>query len=145
MGTSSLREPLQESNEKNDLPLGSITKCIPLFWWRSGSVGVGISGEIDGEWPVDSVGLDNVSDEGGHGNASVFDFGVTKEGDGVIVGVSPDGCGGEFERIVKLKFTRDGRVSCSNIHDSREAKTEHRIEQQFSRTHLQDGVGLLSN
>lgn len=56
---------------------------------------------------MDSVGLDNVSDEGCHGNASVFDFGVTEEGDGVIVGVSPDGCGGELERIVELKCTSD--------------------------------------
>jgi hypothetical protein len=34
----------------------------------------------------------------------VFDLRVTEESDGVIVGVSPDGCGGELKRIVELKF-----------------------------------------
>jgi hypothetical protein len=104
MGTSRLREPFQEPNEKDDLPLGSIRKSIPLFWWGSSRVGVWVSGKVDGEGPVDSVRLDNVPDEGCHCNASVFDLTVTEECDGVIVGVSPDGCGGEFERIVELKI-----------------------------------------
>ena len=47
--------------------------------------------------------MDNVPDEGCHGYAAVFDFRMTEESDGVIVGVSPDGCGGELKRIVELK------------------------------------------
>jgi hypothetical protein len=51
---------------------------------------------------VDSVRLDDVPDEGCHCNASVLNFRMTKEGDGFIVGVSPDGCCGKLEGIVEL-------------------------------------------
>lgn len=93
MSSGSLGEPFKESNEKDDLPLGCIGKSIPLFRGRSGGVGEGRSVEGSGPGEVDSVGLDNVSYKGGHGDASVLDFRVAEECDGFVVGASPDGGG----------------------------------------------------
>jgi hypothetical protein len=61
MGSCSLGKPLKESDEDDDLPLSSITKSIPLL--RRGSSSVRVWGSIsgDGEWPVESVGLNDVS------------------------------------------------------------------------------------
>eukprot|EP01083_Nonionella_stella_P219957 787424_1 len=96
-------EPLEESDEEDDLPLGGGGEGVPLFRRRSGGAGEGGAVEGDGPGEADAVGLDDVSYEGGHGDAAVLDFGVTEEGDGVVVGVSPDGGGGELEGIVELQ------------------------------------------
>ena len=61
MGSSSLRPPLKESNEENDLPLSRIRKCIPLLRRGSSSVWVRSSIGLDREWEVDSVALNDVS------------------------------------------------------------------------------------
>ena len=76
-----LGEMFQETNEKDDLPLGGIRKSIPLLWWRSSIRWEWLSSESHWPWPVDSVGLDDVSDEGGHGNTSVLDLCLAKEAD----------------------------------------------------------------
>mmetsp|Transcript_24676 Transcript_24676/g.34827 ORF Transcript_24676/g.34827 Transcript_24676/m.34827 type:complete len:259 (-) Transcript_24676:66-842(-) len=113
MVTGRLREPFQESNEKDDLPLGGIRKSIPLL--RRGSSGEGVRRSISGdrEGEVNSVGLDDVSDEGSHGNTAVLDLSMTQEGDGGFVGLTPDGGGGQFQRIVILQ-NRVGLLSESH-------------------------------
>mmetsp|Transcript_374 Transcript_374/g.786 ORF Transcript_374/g.786 Transcript_374/m.786 type:complete len:257 (+) Transcript_374:270-1040(+) len=103
MGASGLGVPFEETDEKDDLPLSGGGEGIPLFWWGSGGGGEGSS--VEGNWPgeVDSVRLDDVTYERGHGDTSVFDFRLTEECNGLIVGVSPDGGGGELKRIVELQ------------------------------------------
>jgi hypothetical protein len=68
--------PFEETNEENDLPLGGGGESIPLFWWRAGRGGEGRA--VEGNWPgeMNSVRLDNVAHEGGHGHTSVLDFGL---------------------------------------------------------------------
>ena len=102
MSTRGFGVPFEESNKKDDLPFGSGGERIPLFWWRAGSRGEGSA--VEGNWPgeVNAVGLDNVSHEGGHGHASVLDFGLTQEGNGGVVGVAPDGGAGELQWVVEL-------------------------------------------
>mmetsp|Transcript_13970 Transcript_13970/g.39761 ORF Transcript_13970/g.39761 Transcript_13970/m.39761 type:complete len:302 (-) Transcript_13970:268-1173(-) len=98
-----LGELLQEPDEEDDLPLGSIREGIPLLWRRTGVEREWRS--LGGHWPrpVDAVGLHDVPDEGRHGNASVLDLGLSQESDGGLVAFSPDGGGGELQRIVVLQ------------------------------------------
>ena len=111
VSASGFTEPFQKSNEENDLPLGSIRECIPLFRRGSSGVGVGSATEISGEGPVNSVGLNNVSDEGGHGNTSVLDLTLTQECDGFVIGVTPDSGGGKLKWIVELLYIKKQELS----------------------------------
>ncbi len=68
--SADLTPGFQEKNESEDLPLGGIADLVPEFRWvvvgrESGSV------HLHGPWEFDSVGVDNVSDEGEHSNTSV--------------------------------------------------------------------------
>lgn len=98
-----LTEEFQESNEKDDLPLGGLWHGIPLF-----GRGKTIEGDIASNgWPGEKeVGLDTVSNEGSHGNTSVLDLGVTKVANGGLVTVSPDGSTGQLKGIIVLRSTR---------------------------------------
>mmetsp|Transcript_2468 Transcript_2468/g.5536 ORF Transcript_2468/g.5536 Transcript_2468/m.5536 type:complete len:275 (-) Transcript_2468:531-1355(-) len=95
----------QEEDEPEDLPLRVIGDFVPKLrrvvscWERS---------SIHHHWPreFDSVGVDNVSNEGKHGNTSVLDFGVSEESDSGIVSLFPEVPGRKTKRIVVL----DGRV-----------------------------------
>ena len=60
----------QESNEGENLPLSAVTDTVPKLR------GVGSGGErssihLHGPWELDSVGVDDVSNEGEHSNTSV--------------------------------------------------------------------------
>jgi len=61
MGSGGLGPPFKESDEDDDLCLGSSAEGIPLL--RRGSSGEWVWGSVsgDGEWEVNSVGLNNVS------------------------------------------------------------------------------------
>lgn len=61
MCSGSLGEPLEESDEEENLPFGGVGHSIPLLWGGS-SVG-GEWGSVEAHWPreVDSVGLNDVS------------------------------------------------------------------------------------
>mmetsp|Transcript_34993 Transcript_34993/g.73435 ORF Transcript_34993/g.73435 Transcript_34993/m.73435 type:complete len:251 (+) Transcript_34993:182-934(+) len=90
----------QEEDEPEDLPLRVIGDFVPKLrrvvscWERS---------SIHHHWPreFDSVGVDNVSNEGKHGNTSVLDLGVTQKPDGLFVGLSPELGFGQVQRIVE--------------------------------------------
>ena len=60
----------QEGNEAEDLPLGGITDFVPKLR-RVGVVRERSSIHLHGPWELDSVGVDNVSNEGEHSNTSV--------------------------------------------------------------------------
>ena len=62
----------QESNEGENLPLGTVANGIPKLR-RVGVVRERSSIHLHGPWELDSVGVDNVSNEGEHGNTSVPD------------------------------------------------------------------------
>jgi hypothetical protein len=97
-----LREVLQETNEKDDLPLGSIRKSIPLLRWRASIRRESTSIESHRPGEVDSVGLDNVSNKSSHGNATMFDLSLTQESNCSVVAVSPDRSIGQLKRVVVL-------------------------------------------
>ena len=99
------REKFQESNEKDDLPFGGFGHGIPLFR-RGKAITDCDSSSNTGPWEADSVGLNTVSDEGGHSDTSVLDLRVTQETNGGFVGVSPHGSGGQLKRIVVLRVER---------------------------------------
>ncbi len=103
VSSSSLREPFQESNEENDLPLGGVTESIPLLRWRASIRWERSAIGRDWPWEVDAIGLDNVTNKGSHGHATVLDLGVTQESNGLFIGVTPDGDGGKLKRIVVLE------------------------------------------
>ena len=68
--TANFTPDLQEGNEAEDLPLSGITDLVP----KLRRVGVGRergSVHLHGPWELDSVGVDNVSNEGEHSNTSV--------------------------------------------------------------------------
>ena len=95
-----LTPELKESDESKDLPLGVVSDGVPE------SRGVGLRGEggsvhLHGPWELDSVGVDNVSYEGEHGNTSVLDLSMTEESNGGLVGSSPESSLGEVKRIVE--------------------------------------------
>lgn len=92
----------QESDEKDDLPLGSFGHGIPLLRGRE-SAHRDTSTDC-GPWETDSVGLDNVSYEGSHGNASVLDLRMAQKVDGSLIAFAPDGGARQLEGIVELKF-----------------------------------------
>mmetsp|Transcript_42664 Transcript_42664/g.62274 ORF Transcript_42664/g.62274 Transcript_42664/m.62274 type:complete len:282 (+) Transcript_42664:181-1026(+) len=89
---------LKESNEKNDLNTGSKRKSIPLL--RGGKISGGERSSIQGHgpWEVD-VGLNAVSNEGGHGNTSVLDLGLTEPSNGEFIALSPEGGISKTKRI----------------------------------------------
>ena len=94
-----LTPELKERDESEDLPLGGVRDGIPE------SRGVGLRREassvhLHGPRELDSVGVDNVSNEGEHSNTSVLDLSVTEETDGGLVAGSPELGIGEVERIV---------------------------------------------
>ena len=100
-----LSPELKEANEAKDLPLGLVRDGVP----KSRGVGLGRergSVHLHGPRELDSVGVDNVSDEGGHGDTAVLDLGMTEETDGGLVGGSPELGLGEVQGIVEL----DNRV-----------------------------------
>lgn len=97
-----LREPFEEADEEEDLPLGGVAERVPLFGGGSGRGGEGGAVERDRPGEGVSVRLDDVPDEGGHCDATVLDFGVTEEGDGLVLAVSVDGRGGKLKGIVEL-------------------------------------------
>jgi hypothetical protein len=55
-------------------------------------------------WPVNSVRLHNVSNEGCHGDTSVLDFCLAQEANGCVVRLTPDGDSGQFKWIVVLSL-----------------------------------------
>ncbi len=82
---------------------------------------MGSSGKSLCPWE-DEVGLNNVSNEGEHGNTSVLDLGLTKPSDGGLISLSPEVLIGEGKRIIEsdngvevlgkcLKVTLGGRKS----------------------------------
>mmetsp|Transcript_13950 Transcript_13950/g.28799 ORF Transcript_13950/g.28799 Transcript_13950/m.28799 type:complete len:275 (-) Transcript_13950:14-838(-) len=101
----------QEGNEGENLPLGGIANSIPECRWvcvvrERGSV------HLHGPWEFDSIGMDNVSNEGEHGNTSVLDLSMTQESNGLFVCGSPEFGFSQVQRIVELdnrvKFTSQG-------------------------------------
>lgn len=113
VSSGGLREPLQESDYEKDLPLSNIRKGIPLLW-RGTSI-IWEWGAIRGDWPweVCAVGLGDVTNKGKHSNTSMLDLRVTQEGDGILVGVTPDSGAGKLKRVVELALSlgRIGSVS----------------------------------
>ena len=103
MSSVGLREVLQEANEKDNLPLCSIRESIPLLRRRSSLKGKRSS--IKSHWPreVNSVGLDNVTNEGSHSNTSVLNLGMAQESDGSGLVTTPDGSVSQLKRIVVLQ------------------------------------------
>ncbi len=61
--------PLEETNESDDLNLGSHGKCIPLL--RRGQINARWRVSSEGGPREDKVRLNNVSNEGSHGNTAV--------------------------------------------------------------------------
>jgi len=102
VGTSGLREPLEEANKEDDLPLGSVGEGIPLL--RGAAGGSGDTATDGGPGEGDAVGLDDVANEGGHGNTAVLDLGVAEEANGGLIALSPDGGAGEVEGVVVLEY-----------------------------------------
>lgn len=100
VGTVGLREVLQEADEKDDLPLSGVRKSIPLLGWGKGFVDGTIVRSGPGE--VDSVGLNDVTNEGSHGNTSVLDLSMTQEADACFLALSPDIDGSNLPWIVVL-------------------------------------------
>jgi hypothetical protein len=94
--STGLIEDFEECDDSENLPLGSCGDHVPLLFggevggWAGGSVHVLCPGE-------DEVGLDAVSYESEHGNATVFDFGVTEEADGSFISHSVEVSIRQFE------------------------------------------------
>ena len=82
-----LRPELQESDEKDDLELRGKRKSVPLFWRGQVSGRMGHSG-CSQRPRENEVGLDDVSNEGGHSNTTMFDFRLTKPTDGCFLTLS---------------------------------------------------------
>ena len=59
---------------------------------------------------MNSVGLDNVTDESSHGNTGMLDFCLTQPTDSGLICLTPDSSSGKLKRIVILKqlIERDG-------------------------------------
>lgn len=72
-GGGELAPEFKEGNDREDLPLGRFTDCIPQGR-RVGLRRERSSVHLHGPWELDSVGVDDVSDEGKHGNTSVPNF-----------------------------------------------------------------------
>ena len=100
VGSGEFRPELKEANEGKDLPLGIIRDGIPK------GRGVGLAGErgavhLHGPGELETISVDNVSDEGEHGNTAVLDLGVSQEADGGLVGGAPELSLGKVERIIE--------------------------------------------
>mmetsp|Transcript_10005 Transcript_10005/g.16761 ORF Transcript_10005/g.16761 Transcript_10005/m.16761 type:complete len:218 (-) Transcript_10005:194-847(-) len=93
-----LRPDLKKSDQTEDLPLSIIRNSVPkgrrVSLRRERS-----SVHLHGPWELDSVSMDNVSNEGKHSNTSMLDLGMTKESDGSFVASTPELSLGEVERI----------------------------------------------
>ena len=105
VGSVGLREVFQETNEKDDLPLSGIRESVPLLRRGHGLV----DGTIVGSGPreVDSVGLNDVTNEGSHGNTSVLDLSLTQETDTGFLALTPDVDGGNFPWVVVLQKSNE--------------------------------------
>ena len=91
---------LKEGDQGENLPLGGVTDGIPK------GRGVGLAGErgsvhLHGPGELDTISVDNVSDEGEHGNTAVLDLGVSQEADGGLVSSTPELSLGKVERIIE--------------------------------------------
>ena len=95
----------------SDLDLGSGRERIPLLRRRAGGGEVAEAEPrgLDGPGPVDAVGLDDVPDEGEHGDAAVLDLRVAQEANRRLLTLAPlvvlaevhrvpAGCGGDGTR-----------------------------------------------
>ena len=98
-GRSQLGVNFQEPDECDDLVLGCDRKSGPLFrrgqvcgWERS-------SFQSHWPWPVE-VGLDTVSYESKHSDASVLNFGMSKKANGGFVSLFPKIPTTQTQRIV---------------------------------------------
>ena len=100
VGSGELGPELKEANEGKDLPLGIIRDGIPKGR-RVGLAGERGSVHLHGPGELDAIGVDNVSDEGEHGNTAVLDLGVSQEADGGLVGGAPELSLGKVERIIE--------------------------------------------
>ena len=89
LGRCEFRVDLQESYEEHNLKLGSKRDGIPLL--RGGEIGTGVGGTGHGLGPgEDEVGLDDVSDEGSHGNTAMLDLSMTEPPDGGCLILTPE-------------------------------------------------------
>ena len=82
------------------MPLGIFRDGVPKSRW----VGLGwecSSVHLHGPWEFKSVSMDNVTNEGKHGNTSVLDFSMTKESNGGLVRGSPEFSFSKVKRIVE--------------------------------------------
>ena len=91
---------LKEGDQGENLPLGGVTDGIPK------GRGVGLAGErgsvhLHGPGELDTISVDNVSDEGEHGNTAVLDLGVSQEADGGLVSSTPELSLGKVEGIIE--------------------------------------------
>jgi hypothetical protein len=95
-----LRPELKEGDGSENLPLCGVADSIPK------GRGVGLAGErravhLHGPGELDAVGVDDVADEGEHGNTAVLDLGVSQEANGGLIGGTPKLSLGKVERIVE--------------------------------------------
>ena len=121
VGSRELRPELKEANEGKDLPLGIVRDGIPK------RRGVGLAGEgraihLHGPGELDAVGMDDVADEGEHGNTAVLDLGMSEEANGGLIGGAPELSLSEVEGIVEAndrvellgKGLKIGLCKCEN-------------------------------
>ena len=121
VGGGELGPELEEANEGKDLPLGIVRDGVPE------SRGVGLAGEgsavhLHGPGELDAVGVDDVSDEGEHGNTAVLDLGMSEEANGGLIGGAPELSLSEVEGIVEAndrvellgKGLKIGLCKCEN-------------------------------
>ena len=105
LSSNSFTHEFEETNEPEDLELGNVGDGIPSLG-RGEAGGEGIALEGHGPGPGDAVGVDDVSNEGKHGNAAVLDLGLAEEADGGLVARAPEVGIGKAKGIVEA----DGRV-----------------------------------
>ena len=86
VGPGLLSPELEEGDDNEDLPLGSLRDGVPLGLRGEVSGGEGFTSGGHGPRPV-NVGLDAVSNEGKHGNAAVLDLSVAEKTNRGLVGV----------------------------------------------------------
>mmetsp|Transcript_28060 Transcript_28060/g.64237 ORF Transcript_28060/g.64237 Transcript_28060/m.64237 type:complete len:231 (-) Transcript_28060:159-851(-) len=98
--SSELAPPFEEEDDAEDLGLSVIGDGVPEGG-RVGDVGEGGSVELHGPGEVDAVGGGYVANEGEHGDAAMFDFGVANPSNGGLVGVSPEFSVRETDGVVE--------------------------------------------
>ena len=89
LSATALVPEFEHGDDEEDLPLGANRDGIPLLLRAEVRAGVGGTGHGLGP-REDNVGLDDVSDEGSHGNTAVLDLGLTEEANGGLVTLSPE-------------------------------------------------------